>query len=60
MVTLPPMTVAPVRRVGDPLQLTCTATVEFISWSVFRISEQGTLEKEINNVPINSRDPNQN
>ena len=59
MVTLSLMMVAPVCRVGDPLQLTCTATVEFISWSIFRISEQGTLEMEINDVQINSRDPNQ-
>ena len=56
MVTLSPMTVVPVCRVGDPLQLTCTATVEFISWSIFRMSEQGTPEKEINDELINSRD----
>ena len=59
MVTLSPMMVAPVCRVGDPLQLTCTATVEFISWSIFQISEQGTLEMEINDELINSRDDNQ-
>ena len=59
MVTLSPMMVAPVCRVGDPLQLTCTATVQFISWSVIRISEQGTLEMEINDELINSRDDNQ-
>ena len=59
MVTLSPMTVAPVCRVGDPLQLTCTATVEFISWNVFRISEQGTHEMKINDELINSRDSNQ-
>ena len=60
MVTLSPMMVAPVCRVGDPLQLiTCTATVEFISWSIFRISEQGTLERKINDELITSRDDNQ-
>ena len=59
MVTLSPMMVAPVCHVGDPLQLTCTATVEYISWSVFRTSEQGTLEREINDELINSRDENQ-
>ena len=59
MVTLYPMMLAPVCCVGDPLQLTCTATVEFISWSAFRISEQGTLEMEISDEPINSRDANQ-
>ena len=58
-VILSPMMVALVCRVGDPLQLTCTATVEFISWSIFRISEQGILEKKINDAQINSRDPNQ-
>ena len=53
--------VAPVCRVGDPLQLTCTASVEFIQWSILRINhEQGvTLEKVTNDVIINSRDPSQ-
>ena len=59
MVTLSPMMVAPVCCVGDPLQLTCTATVEFISWSVFQINEQGTLEMEINDELVNSIDEHQ-
>ena len=35
------------------------SNLEFISWSVFRISEQGTLEREINDELINSRDAKQ-
>ena len=50
------MNVAPVCHVGDPLQLTCTASIEFISWSIFRINEQGMLERVIIDEPINSRD----
>ena len=35
------MSVAPVCRVGEPLQLTCTASIEAgIQWSVFRNNEQ--------------------
>ena len=34
MVTLTPMTVAPVCHVGDGLNLTCTASVDFIRWSI--------------------------
>ena len=35
------MSVAPVCRAGEPLQLTCTASVESgIQWSVFRNNEQ--------------------
>ena len=45
------MTVAPVCHVRDLLNLTCTASVDFISWSVFRANEQG---KAINDELINS------
>ena len=55
MVTLSPMMVAPVCRVGDPLQLTCTASVEFISWSILQPNEQGTIEEVTNSVQINAR-----
>jgi hypothetical protein len=59
MVTLSPMSVAPVCRVGDPLQLTCTASVEFIRWSVLQVNDQGTFEEATTPVQINSRDDNQ-
>jgi hypothetical protein len=52
-VTLSPMTVAPVCRVGDPLELTCTAHVEFLRWNIQRASDQMDL---INGEIINSRD----
>ena len=45
MLTLSPMTVAPVCNAGDPLQLTCTASVEFISWSFMVVNEQGRDEE---------------
>ena len=44
MLTLSPMTVAPVCRVGDGLNLTCTASVEFISWSINEQGSQGDGE----------------
>ena len=50
------MLVAPVCRVGDQLNLTCTASIEFITWSVFCVNEQGILERAINDEPINSED----
>ena len=50
------MTVAPVCHVGDPLQLTCNASVQFISWSVFRVNEQGILERAFIDEPMNSID----
>ena len=59
MVTLSPLSVAPVCRVGDPLQLTCTASVDFIRWRVFQINEQGMNEKVINDEIINSMDTHQ-
>ena len=59
MVTLSPMNVAPVCRVGDPLQITCMASVVFIIWSILQANEQGTLVKPVNSVHFNSRDANQ-
>ena len=56
MVTLSPMMVAPVCHVGDPLQLTCTASVEFLRWNVLRANEQGALVDVIYSEIINSRD----
>ena len=57
--TLSPMSVAPVCRVGDQLQLTCTASVQFIKWSILQINDQGTLEEPTTSVQINSLDDNQ-
>ena len=57
--TLSPMSVAPVCRIGDPLQLTCTASVEFIRWSILQVNDQGTLEEPTTPVQINSKDDNQ-
>ena len=59
MLTLSPMMVAPVCCIGDPLQLTCTGSVDFIRWSMFQPNEQGTLVEVISAVVINSRDANQ-
>ena len=59
MVTISPMNVAPVCRVGDPLQITCTASVEFIRWSILQADEQGTLVKPVISGQINSLDDNQ-
>ena len=39
------MMVAPVCHVGDPLQLTCTASVEFISWSFTMVTKQSRQEE---------------
>ena len=52
--TISPMMVAPVCRVGDPLQLTCTASVEFLRWRMVVINEQGIEEEII--ISRNSRD----
>ena len=38
MLTLSPMVVAPMCCVGDPLQLTCTPSIEFIKWSILYIT----------------------
>ena len=56
-ITLSPMSVAPVCRVGDPLQLTCTASVDFLEWHMRVINEHGRLH-EITAFS-NSRDMNQ-
>ena len=54
------MSVAPVCHVGDPLQLTCTASVQTIRWSIFRIiNDQGTLSEITNSVFIDNSDDNQ-
>ena len=42
--TLSPMNVAPVCDAGEPLQLTCRASVHFISWSIMVVNDQGVLE----------------
>ena len=50
ILTLSPMTVAPVCRVGDQLNLTCTTTtesVEFLQWSIPLVNEHGTMLEEI-------------
>jgi hypothetical protein len=38
------MMIAPVCRVGDPLQLTCTATVASIEWSFTVVNQHGRDE----------------
>ena len=53
------MTVAPVCHVGDPLQLTCTASVEFVRWSILQVNERGILVEVATAVQLNSRDENQ-
>ena len=50
------MIVAPVCHIGDPLNLTCTSSIEFITWSISRVNEQGDLENVINDEPLNSED----
>ena len=50
---------APVCRVGDPLQLTCTASVEFLKWSILQPNEHGALVEVVNAARINARDANQ-
>ena len=59
MLTLSPMMVAPVCRIGAPLQITCTASVEFITWRILQANEQGMFVEAANPVHINSRDANQ-
>ena len=59
MLTLSPMTVATVCHVGDPLLISCTASVRFIRWNVFQLNEQGMLEDIAVSVQINSLDANQ-
>ena len=50
------MTVAPVCHVGDPLQIICTASTEFLEWNIRTrvINEHGRLEEIA--AFINSRD----
>ena len=54
--TLSPRTVAPVCRVGDPLQMMCSASTEFLEWNIRTqvTNEQDQLE-ELTTF-INSRD----
>ena len=64
MVTLSPMSVAPVCHVGDPLQIICTAvlagSVQTIRWHIFSvINDQGTLSEITNSVLIDNRDAHQ-
>ena len=59
MLTLSPVLVAPVCHVGDPLQLSCTSSVQFIRWSILQPNEQEVLVEAINSVQINSVDANQ-
>ena len=59
MLTLSPMTEASVCRVGNPLQLTCTASVQFIRWNVLQVNEQGILTDVTSSLQVNSRDANQ-
>ena len=59
MLTISPMVVAPVCRVGDSLQITCTASVQFIRWNTLQANEQGTLVEAANSVQINNVDANQ-
>ena len=53
------MTVAPVCRVGDPLQLTCTptASINFLEWNLRVVNDHGMVE-EINAFS-NSKDTTQ-
>ena len=57
MLTLSPMMVPPM-CLGDPFQLTCTASVQFIRWSILQPNEQGILA-EVASAQVNSRDANQ-
>ena len=58
MLTISPITMVPVCRTGDAVRITCTASVEFISWSILQ-QRQGTLERISNDQTINSRDASQ-
>ena len=60
MLTLSPMTVAPVCRVGDPLQITCTATrdsTDFLEWYFVVVNEYGIVMEVM--AYSNSRDRTQ-
>ena len=41
---LSPAMITPVCHIGDPLQLTCTAPVAFLQWSLRVVNEQGRDE----------------
>ena len=56
MVTLSPMSVAPVCCVGDPLEITCTASVQFIRRNIMVVNDQG-MEEDITVSSNESRDP---
>ena len=48
MLTLSPVMVAPVCHVGDPLLLTCTATIasiDHLEWNFMVVNEYGRLEE---------------
>ena len=53
------MSVAPVCRVGDRLQLMCTASASPIRWRILQVNELGALTEVTNSVIIDSRDDNQ-
>ena len=58
MLNLSPMMVAPVCHVGDPLLLTCTATIasiDYLEWNFTVVNEYGRVEKII--AHSNSIDP---
>ena len=57
MLILSPMMVAPVCHVRDPINLTCTTSVEFISWSIMLDNTHGR-DQEITAF-INSKDLSQ-
>ena len=57
MVTLTPISVAPVCEVGDPLQLTCNTTGNFLRWILTVGDEQGVPQEHRRN--INSQDESQ-
>ena len=59
MLTLSPMMVATVCRVGEPLNLTCIAPVQSLRWNILRVNKQGTLAEVTNSVLIDSSDANQ-
>ena len=59
MLTLSPMMVAPVCRAGNPLQLMCTTSVEFMRWSIWQANEHGTLAEISNSVLVTASDDNQ-
>jgi hypothetical protein len=56
MLMISPMRMVPVCHIGDPVNITCTAPVQFISWSILK---QGTFQMITNNQIINFRDVHQ-